>query len=488
MTSILSFPLHRFSLQNFIEGLIVVLLGVFILCLPYYWYQSSYILAAACVLALIDRLFFLKFAAFKTTAWQHYAWAFIPMFALFILDLVGMLYTPMPSDGAIRLEKHLSFLAFPLLFALLGPDFFNLKRLKGLGIVFYANCLFLTFMFVCVLLDGRYHTRVRMEAIQNILPTFLHSILLSPTWSVIVNRCHFFLLHHAYQSWLMITAMNLISVTWTLYPQWYKTWYLKVTNILLLLIFSCIGILMSDAHIGVVALILWCICTFGLLLLKRYYKTAIGGLAVAIGIMSICMIGFPSLWHHAKRASESVVDLVLTNDESSNADNSTGQYDSSVHARLLMWQEAIDFFKQKPLFGHGLAGEKNPELLKNYKYLSLYKANSHNDWLLYAIRFGIVGLIFLAAVWIVGFRYAYLTNNPLLFLFLLFALVFTQTECWLNCQIGITFFCLAYGLLVSFSGYTKSLDNKRTPLAFDATDATNANATEGTANPVNPAL
>lgn len=441
----------------------MVLLGVFILCLPYYWHQSSYILGAVCVLALCDRLFFLKFSTFKTQAWQRYAWTFLPMFTLFILDLVGMLYTPVPLEGAIRLEKHLSFLAFPLLFTLLGPDFFNLKRLKGLGIVFYANCLFLTFMFVCVLLDGSFHTRVRAEAIQNILPAFLHPILLSPTWSIIVSRCHFFLLHHAYQAWLMITAMNLISVTWILYPQWYKAWYLKVTNILLLLIFSCIGILMSDAHIGVVALILWCISTFGLLLLKHYYKTAIGGLAVALCIMSICMIGFPVLWQHAKHASNSVVDLIITNDEISNANNTTEQYDSSVHARLLMWEEALDCFKQKPLFGHGSAGEKNPELLKNHKNLNLYKGNTHNDWLLYLIRFGIVGLIFLATVWIVGFRYAYLTNNPLLFLFLLFALVFTQTECWLNCQIGITFFCLAYGLLVSFSGYTKSIDNKIRP-------------------------
>lgn len=428
-------------LQLAIEYLILILLTVFILCLPYFWHQTSYLLGVACGLAVIDRLVFLKFSEFKTIRWQRYAFCFLPMVVLFALDLIGLLYTSVPKAGAFIVEKHLSFFAFPLLFTMLGPDFFSLKRLKALGLTFYTTCLIVVGICLYNIFSAGSFPDLATYKAEGRWLTYLNVFLHYPEAHLNVK----FLMHHTFQAWYMLTAMTLITYSWILWPQWYKVWYWKLINLALLLIFFVVGVLFAQSKMGYIVLGVWLVGLFGLLLIKRYYKAFLLGGTVAVGLAVGCLIGMPSIQNRVEMTYQSFVNNVLQDE----TEKTEVIQDGSVYARLMIWDNAVESIKEKPCFGWGTGGEQDEANLSR-PHLQPYRGNTHNEFLAYGIRFGLVGMMLFAGSWVFWFFCAARRCNLLLGAFLFLSFCFMLTDNSLDIQIGITFFCTLFGLILSF--------------------------------------
>src|SRR5690606_17752557 len=90
--------------------------------------------------------------------------------------------------------------------------------------------------------------------------------------------------------------------------------------------------------------------------------------------------------------------------------------------RIVIWKNSIELIRLTPVFGLG-TGDVQDELIKVYKKnKELWRMqffNSHNQYIDYWLRYGIVGLTIFAFMLIYVFRYSYKRSNFLYFAFLL---------------------------------------------------------------------
>lgn len=437
--------------KSYLESAILFVIGLFILCAPYNWLFSSYLIAGIGVLTLVYGLFFHSTPRFKNRQWQRYAWCFAPMVLLYLLALIGMFYTPNPKAGAI-LEKNLSFIVFPAIFLLLGPEFFTLKRLKALGIVFYASCLLIIVVFLSYLVLGLHHPDLRAAYDEHRWFDLLNIFSQCPHAFISPHNLRF-IVHHTFQVWYMLVAMSMIVYTWAVHPDWYKSWYKKAINIALLLIFIFFGIFLSLSKMGYLTFALWCVPTLAFLIYKRF------SIIASIGIVILLIGGGWLVFHHAPEKKQVVSDtyhLIATNFFGKKTDEKTVQ-DGSVIPRILLWRESVELIKEKPLFGWGTGAEKCVMHPDQYGFPNLQTdPHPHNQWLLYGIRFGLLGILALGWLFFVGCKLAYRTRNGLLAIFMFLTFCFSLTDRNLDFKTGIIFFGLLYGLFVAYSQYTKT--------------------------------
>lgn len=428
----------------------MVLLAIFLVLVPYTLYQTSYILAAACVLALAYRLLPFQKSECLSVEWRRFAWLFAPMAVIYLLDLVGMLYTPVPEAGAKILERNLSFVAFPALFLLLGPAFFTAKRLKIFGFTLCFSCIVMVSLFF-VNLAMALNTNADLQAMRaqhqwaSLINVFVHN-----PYTYLGEAKFAYIPHHTFQAWYMLVAMSVIVYTWAVYPDWYRPLYRKIISILLLVLYIGVGIVLAMSKMGWIVFVFWCMMTIIFLLVKKKYKAVASGTALTLSLVIAFLLAFSSIGHLAERTYRVFSSHAIKQDP---AGDMPKERDSSVYPRLLLWKEAMQGIKEKPLFGWGTAGEK-AVLHPDQHGLGSLIQDPHNQWLLLGIRFGMVGLLAFVWLWFVGFRHACRTKNSLLLIFLLISLCFTATDRTLDIQQGITFFCMSYGLLTAFSQYT----------------------------------
>lgn len=425
--------------KSVLEYIILCVIGIFILSAPYYWHFSSYLIAGIGGLALIYGICFGSFSAFKSVPWRRYAWCFMPMVCLYLLALIGTLYTDCPKPGRI-LENDLSFIVFPAIFLLLGPGFFTLKRLKVLGIVFYASCLLIVAIFLAYMFVSVNHPDLRTAYDEHRWLALLDIYSRHPAAYIPPSGRRFWV-HHTFQSWYMLTAMSMIVYTWIAHPEWYKPWYKKLINIVLLLIFIFFGIFLDMSKMGCLVFAFWCVITIAFLIYKHLSVWSAGIAVLLVGLVSVFLLYSPK----KRQLLATTYQAVAVNlfDKASESEIREG----SVKPRIVMWRKAAEAIKEKPLFGWGTGAERCLLMETGYDH-------PHNQWLLDGIRFGLIGILALAWLFVVGFRQAYQSRNGLLAIFMLLTFCFTLTDRNLDSKLGIIFFGLMYGLLLAYTQYT----------------------------------
>lgn len=433
--------------KSVLEYIILFVIGLFILSAPYNWLFSSYLIGGIGGLALIYGICFGSFSAFKNPKWQRFAWCFAPMAGLYLLTLVGMLYTHCPKAGSI-LENNLSLIVFPAIFLLLGPGFFTLKRLKVLGVVLYASCLLIVAVFLAFMILAVNNPDLKPAYDEHRWLALLDIYSRHPAFYLSETGRHFWV-HHTFQAWYMLTAMSTIVYTWVVYPEWYKPWYKKAVNIVLLIIFIFFGIFLDMSKMGCLMFAFWCVLTIAFLLYKHFSAlSAIGIIVLMGGLISAFLLYSPLKIQVLETTYQSVAVNLF------DKETDTEIRDGSVKPRIVLWQKSIEAIKEKPLFGWGTGAE--PCILEQYGH-----KHPHNQWLLDGIRFGAVGILVLAWLFFVGFRLSYKSKNGLLAMFMILAFCFSLTDRNLDFKIGIIFFGLMYGLLVAFSQYTAPRHQER---------------------------
>jgi O-antigen ligase len=136
----------------------------------------------------------------------------------------------------------------------------------------------------------------------------------------------------------------------------------------------------------------------------------------------------------------------LKSDLSSNP--STTIFDS----RLARWRSAMQLIKQAPLTGHGAGSEitlLHDEYYKNGLYNSFVNhLNTHNEYLSFLIKSGIVGLLIYLATLAYGFSIAFKNKDLLFFSFMLLIAMVSLSENLLDVDKGICFYAIFFSLFI----------------------------------------
>ncbi|MDE6515809.1 MAG: hypothetical protein K2L03_07210, partial [Bacteroidales bacterium] len=322
--------INTLRIKSILEYIILCIIGIFILSAPYYWHFSSYLIAGIGGLALIYGICFGSIAVFKDMQWRRYAWCFVPMVCLYLLTLIGTLYTDCPKAGRI-LENDLSFIVFPAIFLLLGPGFFTFKRLKALGIVFYASCLLIVVIFLAYMFASVNQPALKAAYDEHRWLTLLDIYSQHPA-AYIPESGQRFWVHHTFQSWYMLTAMSMIVYTWIIYPQWYKQWYKKLINIALLIVFIFFGIFLDMSKMGCLMFALWCVTTVAFLIYKHLSVWSAAGIVVLlVGLVSVFLLYSPKK-RQVLETTYKAVAIHLFDKESASEIR-----EGSVKPRIVMW-------------------------------------------------------------------------------------------------------------------------------------------------------
>ena len=116
---------------------------------------------------------------------------------------------------------------------------------------------------------------------------------------------------------------------------------------------------------------------------------------------------------------------------------------NSANPRLARWESAYNAFKKSFIFGHGTAAEKQVLQRQFYKdgltMAADLKYDAHNQFLGFAVRFGIIGIGVLMFFFISNFTLAISTkNHPYAFLIVMLGII-CLTENYLDRNYGITY-------------------------------------------------
>ncbi|WP_170179732.1 O-antigen ligase family protein [Flavivirga rizhaonensis] len=123
---------------------------------------------------------------------------------------------------------------------------------------------------------------------------------------------------------------------------------------------------------------------------------------------------------------------------------------TSSNIRYTIYKCSFDLFKKEPLLGYGV-GDANNELIKSYKDISsklFYdRYNSHNQYLSFLLRIGLIGLILILASFFFLFSKGIKNSNYLFLMVFSFYLLEMFTENILERQDGVIFYSFFVSLL-----------------------------------------
>ncbi|MFD2566648.1 O-antigen ligase family protein [Pseudotenacibaculum haliotis] len=130
---------------------------------------------------------------------------------------------------------------------------------------------------------------------------------------------------------------------------------------------------------------------------------------------------------------------------------------TGITLRLITWKFVMKKFIEKENVVLGLGTGDAKEFINNvYRERKMddggyINYNMHNQYLEYALKFGVLGLLYFFSILFLSFKKAIRTKNGLYFSFLLIFCIFSITESNLEVQRGIVFFVLINSVLYFFS-------------------------------------
>lgn len=126
--------------------------------------------------------------------------------------------------------------------------------------------------------------------------------------------------------------------------------------------------------------------------------------------------------------------------------------DFSFIQRLVNWKAALSAFSQKPLVGWGtgdvLDAVLSQDIQKQYPRPVTNKLKPHNQYLSFAVAFGLPLTLWIVFVLIYAPFRKKILLHPLFYSFLLISLISFLGEDTLETQAGVTFFALFYNLFL----------------------------------------
>ncbi len=331
---------------------------------------------------------------------------------IYLLYLVGLLYSSNFQYGWFDLEIKLSLFLFPLLFSTLDESVFDPAKIKFICKMFVLGC----FTGSIILLIHALFSKL----LYNTEDSFVYSNL---SWSF----------HPSYFATYLAFAIAIIA-------DFVFLNYNKMTvqaraglMILVLFFFAIVFLLSSKAGIGSLILITVLYILF-VMFRKKMFRLGIS----LIIISTLCFYAAFNLFPYVVMRITKSNTITTLNESSMRSDT------SSTSERLVIWKTSWEIIKQHFIFGVG-TGDVKDELMKKYKEKNLqalfeHKLNTHNQYLETFIALGIIGFLALLAMLILPGIRAIRTGNYLYFVFLMIFSFNILVESMLEIQAGVVFF------------------------------------------------
>jgi len=331
---------------------------------------------------------------------------------LYILYLLGLLYTDNYDYGLFDIEVKLSLLIFPLLLSTMSSAFYDTKAIYRILWAFVIGAFISTIF--CIL-------------IAFIKFNFFHS-----TSVFYYSRLSVFL-HPGYFSMYLNFAVAIML--FLLLEKWNDLAGSTKLICLILLVWFFTFIILLSSKAGILSLALVFLVCVGYNIIRK--KKIIQGVLTLIGVALVFWISFAVFSQSLGRMTQA--GKVVANSETVKSDTKEG-----TGERILIWKSSIDIIKNNILFGLG-TGDVKDGLLKAYRSEDISMAeirqlNAHNQYLQTFISLGLIGFLVLILMFILPAFYS-LRNDYLLYLLFLLIVGFNfLVESMLERQAGVIFY------------------------------------------------
>lgn len=347
---------------------------------------------------------------FKATFKNKFALLFI---GLYLIHIIGLLYSQNRTVGLFDLQVKLSILIFPLI---LSSKPFNKKEVSTLFLSLVIGLIY-TSLYMLSRSISIYFTTHENTFFYQDFSVFIHTSYISMYINVAIV-------------WLLTTIFKATNEDKP---------FSNLASILLILFFSLIVILLS-AKSGIVtlALILFSLIPFLIFYKKKYIVGFLGIFSIITGIFLINSFA-PKV---ISRVASFVTAISTSND------NKTTE---STSVRLLIWDSSNQVIKNNFLLGVG-TGDAKDELNKEYEKKGItnaltYNLNTHNEFYQIFVCLGFFGFIILLSNLFLPLYFSFKTNDYLLLFFLLIVAINFLSESMLETQAGVMFYAFFNSLL-----------------------------------------
>jgi len=342
--------------------------------------------------------------------------------SIFIIQVLGLIYSENLSYGLRQLEKKASLLILPLIIVS-SP---KLKYRESLIVV-------LSFIVSCFL----------VLSFGIIKTVYVHGTLFNlPSITEFIDET--IGIHHAYSGLYLVFSLSFLYHFINKY--WFKMEiYFKLFSVLFfLVIFIYLIILGARMALFITFLILFIQTINNIITYKNYKLLYIAGFASIIGIGSILYL--PS-------TKEKVHQLLFLR----------GTY-HPLTPRLIQWECCFKILEENNAWILGVGtGDVSNYLLDCYQKKSfwgyLHKYNAHNEYLEEMVALGLFGLSLLLASFFFPLLYSIKIKNFYYVYFILIFMIVCLSETVLNRQNGIVFFAF-FNSLLFFSIYNEQNSKK----------------------------
>tara|TARA_R110002051_G_scaffold272077_2_gene332585 strand:- start:3231 stop:4532 length:1302 start_codon:yes stop_codon:yes gene_type:complete len=417
-----------FSVRNF-TGFAFFMFAVF---LPLHTGISNFLLIISLALVLLQILRSKKKVKFAKR-WKILLFTLLPFF---FLHLIGLSYSEKPIQGLSYIERSLSFLLVPfiLLFATKSNIyFFRSVVLRGL---IFGSALSLTILLAINLYN--YFMVQKSFHIGIDLFDYYHTYL---KFTQPLDQ------HPTYLGIYYLTAIIFIN----------EFLRIKSLKYLILVLFG-FGFLFLNSRIISGLLFVWflfyLVRLINLVYLKKNYSKLILIFVVLI-VGSIATVRVMSKSYIGSRI-KNIYKFELSSDTKVNFNSH-----SESNPRMARYISSYKLIKEKPIYGHGTTGEKinlkNQFILDGLTLAAEQNYNSHNQYLGFTIRYGLIGLFVLLFFFCCNFYLAWSSKNRkyLFFIFMIASVCFFEN--YFDRNFGITFAAVFFTLF-SYNVLLKDVD------------------------------
>ncbi|HET6225443.1 MAG TPA: O-antigen ligase family protein [Bacteroidia bacterium] len=350
---------------------------------------------------LIEADFKQKFKRLATTRFG------ILFCSLYILYLIGLLYTDNLHSGTFDIQVKLSLLIFPLLY---GSRPLKKGDLKFVFFALIAGCITCSFILL-------------IRSIYNFTVTGDVSYFFYEPFSA-------YLIHPSYLAMYVNLAICWVLVQLKDSEQVFGKRTLLI-SLLLICYLSFIVVLLSS-KLGLITLTIIYLSSFIYYCRKKYVLGLIGILLT--GIIAVAIFKFvPSV---AERINNSIHSLTAPTVDNADAESTT--------VRMLIWKASNQVIAEHPIFGSG-TGDSKDVLMAEYKKRGMTGAyehalNAHNEFYQVFVSIGLIGFIVLCAQLFLPLFVSIKEKNSIYTFFIILIILNFLPESMLESEGGVMFY------------------------------------------------
>lgn len=343
---------------------------------------------------------------------------FSSFIALFLIYMIGILYSSNISEAASDVEYKFWFLVAPLVIFTTPMERLNSERLLLLAKIFILSSILL----ILTNLSISFHAFTMSKSMYQF---------------IYVHLSHF--THPSYSSLHICTAFILSFFLLFVYRQKNARIWRLICKISLITSPFYIFLLQSKA--GLIAF-LAVVFMMGLYLINQKRKRkglSVGYVLACIVVPALLFFIIPEPYNRLKTSVRSLME------ERSGEEPANG-----TMQRVAIWKSACAVVKRNPIFGVGV-GDVKTEQIKEYKqrgytHLAESKHNAHNQYLQTLVGLGLVGLFVLLLYLFVPLSFALKNREVVYTLFLIAVIINLFPESMFERKSGADFIALCNAL------------------------------------------